>query len=110
MRRKTRRPGWNFVARQDSVQRLRVRAGALPGKGLTGEPELDTRFPGKEAHRYEDGRQAHAASTSRSFLCLDGDPNRTSFELLLNSNVDRWLSDAGTADARRTVSGRLADA
>src|ERR1700694_5136702 len=29
-----------------------------------------------------------------SKLVLDGDPNRTSFELILNTNVELWLSAA----------------
>ncbi len=39
-----------------------------------------------------------------------GDPNRTSFELQLNSDMAIWLAGAPSADVKRTVGGRLADA
>jgi hypothetical protein len=45
-----------------------------------------------------------------SKLVLDGDPNRTSFELQLNSDAAIWLSAARLADALRTIDGRSADA
>jgi hypothetical protein len=38
------------------------------------------------------------------------DPNRTSFELQLNRNVELWLVGVRSADAQRTACGRLTDA
>jgi hypothetical protein len=35
------------------------------------------------------------------------DPNRTSFELQLNSEMAVWLAGASSANAQRTLSGRL---
>ena len=39
---------------------------------------------------------------------VSGDPDRTSFELQLNSDVAIWLAGAPLADAQRTVGGRSA--
>jgi hypothetical protein len=41
---------------------------------------------------------------------MSGDPNRTSFELQLNSNMAIWLAGAASPDGKRTVGGRLTDA
>ena len=41
-----------------------------------------------------------------SKLVLDGDPNRTSFELQLNPDMTFWLVYARSTNAQRTVSGR----
>src|SRR3989442_13066154 len=41
---------------------------------------------------------------------LNGDPNRTSFELQLNSKQVLWLAGTVSADDQRTRSGRSADA
>ena len=38
------------------------------------------------------------------------DPNRTSFELQLNSQTVIWLTRTSLANAQRTVNGRLTDA
>jgi len=39
-----------------------------------------------------------------------GDPNRTSFELQLNSETAIWLAGASLANVQRTVNGRPTDA
>ena len=38
------------------------------------------------------------------------DPNRTSFELQMNSEMAIWLAGAPSADVKRTVDGRITDA
>lgn len=86
-----------LTPRVDVARRRRVWATPVRGSQILAVLARDAieLFTRKAASRIREC----AGTTSQRLKQVSGDPNRTSFELQLNTNAERWLVGARLADA-----------